>query len=202
MQCTPVKELRYTAYSAVNGIIYPLQYSNYTKNIAIIPYATAVDEYAKEMESEVVAYWRKDIPDEQVDGYVQRNWLMPDTFYIMTDYWNTTWYGCIAVDTRNGTPTLSHLYVRPGNRGRGLSKFLLMISEEYVETLGYTEARLFCKPDMVAFYQKNDYFIESTMNNGMIIMCKNVADKRSDTHQNHLSTQLYPPDLGDTSSAY
>jgi GNAT superfamily N-acetyltransferase len=185
--CTPVKGHAFGAYSAIMGIIYPLQYSCITNNVSIIPFVLACDEHKKQVEQEITTFWKDDIEPSKLENYIESNWLMPDVFYIMTDFWNQEWIGCVGVDTQCGIPFITHVLIREKYRKLGLSKYLIMIAEEYVKTLGYKEARLCCKPDMKAFYMRRGY-VEDTVYktaNGLHVMCRNVGDTRSDTCQTH-----------------
>jgi len=183
--CTPVKDLSFTAYSAMTGIIYPLQFSSMTNNVSIIPYVMACDDHQQQVEQEITTFWKDDIESCPLKNYVAANWIMSDCFYVMTDFWNKDWIGCVGVDTKCGLPFISHVFIRSEYRGKKSSKYLLMIAEEYIETLGYKEARLCCKEEMKAFYLHYGYVEDSvyTTANGLHVMCKNVGDTRSDTCQ-------------------
>ena len=194
--CVPVKDLAFTAYSAMSGIIYPLQFSCATANICIIPYVMACDEHKQQVENEIITVWRDDIEPSKAKNYIATNWIMPDCFYIMTDFWNQEWIGCVAVDTKCGLPCITHVLIREQYRKKNLSKCLLMIAEEYVKSLGYDEARLFCKPDMIKYYERFGYRhdpvytvdcvnADTVSHDTLHVMCKSVGGTHSDTCQIH-----------------
>jgi N-acetylglutamate synthase-like GNAT family acetyltransferase len=68
-----------------------------------------------------------------------------------------------AVDTENFAPYISHLYVNPNLRNRGFGKKTLKYAEKYIKKLGFDNSNLWCEENLVNYYKKNNYIIDSPM---------------------------------------
>ena len=97
-------------------------------------------------------------PAEAMD-YINKHYNHSDLMYVLSDFNETHLIGIVTVDRRNFHPTIAHLAVATTQRGNGYSKLLLDIAESYTKTLGFTEAQLWCDPDLVPFYIKHGYNI-------------------------------------------
>ena len=82
--------------------------------------------------------------------------------------------GCIAVDRKNFTPSISQLYVVPKYRKKGYSKRLMEFAIHYVKSMEFHEVKLWCKSDLVEFYEKQGWIFERKANNDTYVMKQNI----------------------------
>lgn len=101
---------------------------------------------------------------------IQSHWSSSDLMYVMTSGDNVM--GFVAVDRKSFYPCISHLFVMPDHRGNGYSGMLLAIAETYIAHMHFTEARLWCKPDLVEFYKKHGYTEEDKLDDANTLMLK------------------------------
>ena len=105
---------------------------------------------------------------------INRHWSGSDILYVMMAARRNV-LGFVAVDRKSFYPCISHLYTMPQHRKKGYSSMLLAIAETYIAHIHFTEARLWCKPDLVPFYKKNGYAEEKVIEDSNILMVKNLT---------------------------
>lgn len=96
------------------------------------------------------------------DPLIQREWPgSTDVFYVLIDVIAQEAIGCVAVDRKKFQPFISNLFVISRERGKGWSDVLLQHAEHCIrEVLKFREARLWCVPEMVNFYEKKGWTVE------------------------------------------
>jgi hypothetical protein len=68
-----------------------------------------------------------------------------------------------AVDMENFAPMISHLYVNPNLRKRGFGIKTLRYGEKYIKKMGFDTSHLWCEEELIKFYKKNNYNVDSKM---------------------------------------
>lgn len=82
-----------------------------------------------------------------------------DVLYVMTRH--GAFVGCVGIDRQQFYPFITNLLVAAEHRGQGCAKRLLAFAEDFIRAgLKFGEARLWCKPEMVPFYENVGYATE------------------------------------------
>lgn len=100
--------------------------------------------------------------DTKAERYILQKFVSSDIMFVMTDLKTKSQVlGLVTVDRRNFEPVIGHLAVAPPARGKGLSKLLLHVAEEFIAgSLGFGDAQLWCSRELVGFYERRGYAAE------------------------------------------
>lgn len=139
----------------------------------------------------------KDIQTEVV-SYLKKEWYesnkKDDTFSI--DFIKTTWndannilyvlmqknlkdsnlvrlIGTVAIDRKQFVPFFSQLFVVPHERNKGYANILIKHAEKYIKKMRFNKSKLWCKPDLINFYNKLGYDVEDKKDE-VYIMSKSI----------------------------
>lgn len=113
----------------------------------------------------------------QQDDFIKHHWSNSDALYILTKKYHhsdSKFIGCVAIDRTKFYPYLSHLYIIPEYRKKGMGKFLLEFVEKYTSKSGFSEIRLWCNPSLFLYYNKLGY-IEESREADLIFMTKKIS---------------------------
>ena len=127
------------------------------------------------IQEELLSYLQDEWNNEDTNythQYIVTNWPDANAFYIMTNTNTGSLIGSIAVDRKNFLPFISNLYILPEYRKKGYASVLLQTAEDYIKSMGFTEAHLWCKESLITYYQKRGYEIENSKNETKIVMVK------------------------------
>lgn len=90
---------------------------------------------------------------ELTDTFIRAKWSGgSNIFYILCDDGGSL-IGCVSVDRNNFYPIISNLFVVPGKRGNGYGRLLLDYAKTFTVSLGFTQFRLWCKPQLLPWYE-------------------------------------------------
>lgn len=88
------------------------------------------------------------------DTFIRARWSGgSDIFYVLTDTQDGSFIGTVAVDRSNFYPYISNLYVTPARRRAKFGKALLDHGIAFTKSMGFPDARLWCKPELVSWYE-------------------------------------------------
>jgi len=152
-------------FQADKGLVCPMivKSSQYT----IKPYI----EQPVHIQMDVVKALQSEWGSMYSDEYIKKTWTEGDVLYVMTDDIQNSnqtlveFMGCVAVDRQRFIPFISHLYIIPKFRNRGLGDRLLQLGENYAHSFGFTEVKLWCAPKLKAFYIKRGWKAEDETKN-------------------------------------
>ena len=105
---------------------------------------------------------------ELTDTFIRARWPGgSDIFYIYAPN-NNVVAGCIAVDRSNFYPYISNLFVMPDQRKQGHGKTLLKHAIAFTKSMGFPDARLWCKPDLLTWYEKQGWQRDGEQDGGKV----------------------------------
>lgn len=122
--------------------------------------------------------WYGDVEDKNLWEMTYNRWGGgPNLLFVAWFEDSAMPLGCVGVDhshTECGTALLSHMWVSPQHRNRGVASGLVGIVEKHVrECMQHTKVLLYCTPDLEAFYDKLGYRKVDTSGDN-IVMCKDM----------------------------
>lgn len=153
-------------YQADVGYVCPLNMKH--SRYEITPYQKCPES----VQNDVLSHLRQEWGKEYTNDYIERNWATGDIMYVLMK--EKEFVGCIAVDRKNFTPSISQLYVVPKYRKKGYSKRLMEFAIHYVKSMEFHEVKLWCKSDLVEFYEKQGWIFERKANNDTYVMKQNI----------------------------
>jgi GNAT superfamily N-acetyltransferase len=113
--------------------------------------------------------WREDFVLKKIQTYqgvinfILHNFVdKNNSFFVLFDDDND-FVATFAVDTENFAPYISHIYVNPNLRNKGFGKKVVKLAEKYIKKLGFDSSNLWCNEDLIIFYKKLGYNIDSPM---------------------------------------
>lgn len=113
--------------------------------------------------------WREDFSLKKIQSYqgvinfILHNFVdKNNSFFVLFDDDND-FIATFAVDTENFAPYISHVFVNPNLRNRGFGKKVIKYAEKYIKKLGFDSSNLWCNEDLIKFYKKLGYNIDSPM---------------------------------------
>lgn len=110
---------------------------------------------------------------ELTDVFIRAKWPGgSDIFYILHDQTDGSLIGCVAVDRSNFYPYISNLYVTPTKRRQGHAKTLINHGIAFTKSMGFQEARLWCKEHLLKWYQSMGFKQDGTQGQ-VYLMVKN-----------------------------
>jgi len=117
----------------------------------------------------LITIWKDDFAMKKISTYLGvKNFILLNfkdklnCFFVLFDD-DGDFISTFAVDTENFAPYVSHLFVNPNLRGKGFGKKSLKYAEKYILKLGFNNSNLWCEENLVPFYKKNGYNIDSPM---------------------------------------
>lgn len=144
----------------------------------VCPFVHEDDEYIIKPYQDVPANIQKEVVeklDKEFGDYshkfINKTWNNSDVFYVLIV--DDKLIGTVAVDRKNFYPVISQLFVVSNYRNKGYASKLLDFAENYIRSMKFSVAKLWCEPDLIKFYQKRGYEIEDTMKK-QVIMIKNL----------------------------
>jgi GNAT superfamily N-acetyltransferase len=155
------------------GYVCPIHYKK--KNNKIIPYQESTKEIQDKVCKFMIKEWAEEAKINNVDDahyYIIDNWSSGDILYVLID--DIELLGFIAVDRKQFYPFISHLYVTPDNRKKGFGKLLIDFAIEYIKILDFSEGKLWCKEELVPFYEKYGWKVIDKKKLDAIVMSKNI----------------------------
>ena len=129
-------------YIADSGYVCPVLGSGSAASneiLNIIPFSQASASVQNQVHKSITSEWNSDDIENGVMLFVA---LSHERFL-----------GCVAVDTNDHVPSISHLYVICAKRREGYGRRLLAFAERYLKSLGFAEARLRCDPALVGYFR-------------------------------------------------
>lgn len=158
-------------YQADVGYVCPLNMKQSTSEI------TPYQKCPKSIQNDVLEHLCKEWGNEYTHEYIERNWATGDIMYVLmidTEKSGKEFVGSVAVDRKNFTPTISQLYVVPKYRKKGYSKRLIEFAVHYVKTMEFKEVKLWCKPELVDFYENQGWKVERELNKNTHVMTLHI----------------------------
>lgn len=92
---------------------------------------------------------------EQCKIWVGNNWTHGNGFMVAS--LRGQFIGTIAIDFKTNVPFISNLLIAKNLRNKGYGKRLLKYGEKYSRELGYDEVYLWCKDELLPFYNKLEW---------------------------------------------
>jgi GNAT superfamily N-acetyltransferase len=83
-------------------------------------------------------------------------------FFVLFDDEND-FISTFAIDTENFAPYISHIFVNPNLRNKGFGTKTLKYAEKYIKKLGFESSGLWCNEELIIFYKKNGYNVDSPL---------------------------------------
>ena len=160
-------------FQADAGLVCP--YETRGDGFEIKPYQQCDAGVCKQAVDALVAEWGGELSD----AYIRSMWPGADAMYVMSSDRQDgvaapRFMGCVAVDRKHFVPFVSHLLVPPTERNKGHGKALLDFACRYVsDALGFDTARLWCKPDKLAFYERLGWTVEQRQGE-LYVMAKSL----------------------------
>jgi hypothetical protein len=102
------------------------------------------------------------------DDYITSNWKYANIFYVVMN--KNSLLGTIAIDRKNFYPCISQLCIVPSKRSLGLGKYLIEFANKYIKSMGFDKSRLWCKEELIPYYQKLNWSIENQIDDSNYIM--------------------------------
>jgi hypothetical protein len=113
----------------------------------------AYQQVSASVKSQVVSAVRQEWSD-LTDTFIRAKWPGgSDIFYVLCEKETDRFIGCMAVDRRNFYPYISNLYVGISERKKGHGKQLLEHGMAFTKSMGFPDARLWCKPELLEWYK-------------------------------------------------
>lgn len=142
-------------------------------------------------QSDIVMTYRSVTDDvrETVRTHLNKEWDTVYTQEFILDTWGDQFFvliqdggflGCVAIDDGK---FISHLYVVKASRKKGIAKKLLGFAEARIRNQGYDMARLYCKKELIPYYQNHGYVLfnlpvtNHSNNTTVYIMSKPLNDQ-------------------------
>lgn len=117
----------------------------------------------------LINIWADDFELKKISTYVGvKNFILHNfkdknnSFFVLFDD-EGDFISTFAVDMENFVPMISHLYVNPNLRKRGFGIKTLKYGEKYIKKIGFDTSHLWCEEDLIKFYKKNNYNVDSKM---------------------------------------
>jgi len=117
----------------------------------------------------LINIWADDFALKKISTYVGvKNFILHNfkdknnSFFVLFDD-EGDFISTFAVDMENFAPMISHLYVNPNLRKRGFGTKTLKYGEKYIKKMGFDTSHLWCEEDLIKFYKKNNYNVDSKM---------------------------------------
>jgi GNAT superfamily N-acetyltransferase len=134
-----------------------VQFKNCSKDVQIMIAHALINE------------WREDFILKKIQTYqgvinfILHNFIdKNNSFFVLFDDDND-FLATFAVDTENFAPYISHVFVNPNLRNKGFGKKVIKLAEKYIKKLGFDSSNLWCNEDLIIFYKKLGYNIDSPM---------------------------------------
>ena len=108
------------------------------------------------------------------DDYITSNWKYTNIFYIIMT--KKSLLGTIAIDRKNFYPCISQLCIVPSKRSLGLGKYLINFANKYIKSMGFNTSRLWCKEELIPYYQKLNWSVENQIDDSNYIMTCDLDD--------------------------
>ena len=164
-------------YYADVGYVGTLQYQN---DDIEIRHVSRVSREIQDALNVLLSKWSLDLEDSRLTLEDMRKW---STVFVLLRH-DETPLGCVSIDRSNFLPFVGNLYVHPEFRRRGYGELLLSFAEKHIGILKFTSARLWCHDEMVAYYEKRGYAIESQVDKN--VMVKSLVDDEDGVFQEDL----------------
>lgn len=171
-------------FEADRGYVRPCCYQD--TNISIMPFQRCSELLKQVVASAILNAWPEESNGttiDEVESYILRHWSAGDLMYVCTENLSqpdhVSFIGCVAIDTTNFFPCLSHLYVDEKYRHRGFSKVLIEFAETVMVIHKFPESRLWCRPSLHDFYSKQGYTTDGNQD-GHLIMKKTLTHCKID----------------------
>jgi GNAT superfamily N-acetyltransferase len=161
-QCTFVADI---------GYICPLRFT--MEDLSIVAFLDCSPGVQRQVAEALLEEWGETLGIDSIEAAIAlilKQWSSSDIMYVMAS--NKNVLGFTAVDRKNFYPCISHLYVLPKYRGNGYSTMLMAIAETYIAHMHFTQAMIWCKPELVEFYKKNGYTIDKVLETNVVVMKK------------------------------
>jgi len=117
----------------------------------------------------LISIWVDDFALKKITTYVGvKNFILHNfkdknnSFFVLFDD-EGDFVSTFAVDMENFAPMISHLYVNPNLRKRGFGTKTLKYGEKYIKKMGFDTSHLWCEEELIKFYKKNNYNVDSKM---------------------------------------
>jgi GNAT superfamily N-acetyltransferase len=175
------------------GLVCPATFCSADGHLRIEPFADCDAPLQQRVVQELGVVWPDTV--SSVDK-VRGHWQGTDVLYVLFRLPATTagaagaagvrntnceLMGTVAVDRHHFHAFISHVYVAPAYRGRGHALLLMRFAEAYAMRHSLTEARLWCAVDMMPFYERQGYALE-TMHNDQAVMMRPLQGRRRSSH--------------------
>ena len=165
-------ESKQCSHSADVGFICPLKYEDPFQKVYVQDLSVCDDTVRNELASDLLHEWGsinevKSV--EESSKFIEEQWCASDVMYVLIS--DNTFAGCVAVDRKNFLPCISHVYVVRDKRNKGFSKLLMQVAEEYIKSMGFDEARLWCEEKLANFYAKMGYLEEKKQEHQGVLQC-------------------------------
>ena len=109
------------------------------------------------------------------DTFIRARWSGgSDIFYVLTDTQDGSFIGTVAVDRSNFYPYISNLYVTPSRRRAKFGRVLLEHGIAFTRSMGFPDARLWCKPELVPWYEGMGWKQNGTHGTDIVLMSRAV----------------------------
>jgi len=135
----------------------------------IIQFKNCPDQIQDMIAHALINIWSDDFALKKISTYVGvKNFILHNfkdknnSFFVLFDD-EGDFISTFAVDMENFAPMISHLYVNPNLRKRGFGTKTLKYGEKYIKKMGFDTSHLWCEEDLIKFYKKNNYNVDSKM---------------------------------------
>jgi len=141
-----------------SGLIYPKIYVSGT--ITLTPYQDCSQGIRNDACTHIYNSFRTEIKlndKSETNNFITKNFSNGDIFYVLCV--DDMFIGTVALDTKNFYPCVSNMYVVEDQRKKGYGQLMLDFAIIYAIHLKFHELNLWCKKDMVSYYEKFGYEI-------------------------------------------